>query len=124
MRWNHSVVLISFVTLVCATLAQSIVTDADMIEYDRRMAENHKAIFPLAGVVPNEETAKAIALAVAIPIWGKDKVDSELPLRAGLKGNVWTVIGNPHLHGGETGGELIIQVDKRTGAILSFLHTQ
>jgi hypothetical protein len=124
MRWNHSVVLISFVTLVSATLAQSIVTDTEIIEYDRRMAENHKTTFPLAGVVPNEETAKAIALAVAIPIWGKDKVDSELPLRAGLRGNVWTVIGNPHLHGGETGGELVIQLDKRTGAILSFLHTQ
>ena len=124
MRWNHSVVLISFVTLVCATLAQSIVTDTDVIEYDRRMAENHKTTFPLAGVVPTEETAKAIALAVAIPIWGKDKVDSELPLRAGLRGNVWTVIGHPHLHGGETGGELVIQLDKRTGAILSFLHTQ
>lgn len=124
MRWNHSVVLISFVALVCATLGQSVVTDADMIEYDRRLAENHKATFPLAGVIPNEETAKAIALAVAIPIWGNDKVDSELPLRAGLKGNVWTVIGNPHLHGGQTGGELVIQLDKRTGAVLSFLHTQ
>ncbi len=83
MRWNHSVVLISFVTLVCATLAQSVVTDADMIEFDRRIAENHKTTFPLSGVVPNEETARAIALAVAIPIWGKDKVNSELPPRAG-----------------------------------------
>jgi hypothetical protein len=32
--------------------------------------------------------------------------------------------GDPHLHGGQTGGELIIQLDKRTGAVLSFLHTQ
>jgi hypothetical protein len=55
---------------------------------------------------------------------GKETVRSELPLRAGLKGNVWTVIGNPHLKGGETGGELIIQLDKKTGAVLTFLHTQ
>jgi hypothetical protein len=95
-----------------------------MIEYDRRLAENHKTVLPATGVVPDAETAKSIAQAVAIPIWGKDKVTSELPLRAGLKGNVWTVIGDPHLHGGETGGELIIQLNKRTGAVLSFLHTQ
>ena len=110
--------------LLGSCVAQSVVTDREMIEYDRRLAENHKTVFPAAGIVPNAETAKSIALAVAIPIWGKKKVASELPLRAGLKGNVWTVIGNPHLHGGETGGELIIQLDKRTGAVLAFLHTQ
>ena len=105
-------------------VAQSGVSDSDMIEYDRRLAVNHKAVFPAAGVVPDAETAKSIALAVAIPIWGKDIVTSELPLRAGLKENVWTVIGDPHLGVGELGGELIIQLDKRTGAVLSFLHTQ
>jgi NTF2 fold immunity protein len=110
--------------LLGSGIAQTVVSDSAMIEYDRRVAEKHKAVFPAAGVVPDEETAKSIALAVAIPIWGKDKVTSELPLRAGLKGNVWTVIGDPHLHGGQTGGELIIQLDKRTGAVLSFLHTQ
>ena len=78
-------------------VAQSGVSDSDMIEYDRRLAVNHKAVFPAAGVVPDAETAKSIALAVAIPIWGKDIVTSELPLRAGLKENVWTVIGDPCL---------------------------
>jgi hypothetical protein len=110
--------------LLGSAIAQSVASDADMIEYDRRLAENHKTVFPAAGVVPDAETAKSIALAIAIPIWGKDKVTSELPLRAGLNGNVWTVIGNPHLQGGEMGGELIIQLDKRTAAVLSFLHTQ
>src|SRR4051794_39058525 len=83
------------------------VSDSDMIEYDRRLAANHKTEFPSKGVIPDAETAKSIALAVAIPIWGKELVTSELPLRAGLKGNVWTVIGDPHFHGGQTGGELV-----------------
>jgi hypothetical protein len=82
--------------LLGSGLAQSVVSDSDMIEYDRRLAENYKTVFPAAGVVPDADTAKSIALAVAIPIWGKDIVTSELPLRAGLKGNVWTVIGDPH----------------------------
>lgn len=124
MRRNTVVACLVGVVLIGSGVAQRIVSDSDMIEYDRRVAEKYKAVFPAAGVVPDVETAKSIALAVAIPIWGKDKVTSELPLRAGLKGNVWTVIGDPHLHGGETGGELIIQLDKRTGAVLSFLHTQ
>jgi len=105
-------------------VAQSVVSDNDMIEYDRRLTVNYKSVFPAAGVVPDPETAKSIALAVAVPIWGKDQVTSELPLRAGLKRNVWTVIGSPHLRGGEVDGNLIIQLDKRTGAVLSFLHTQ
>lgn len=105
-------------------LAQTTVSDSDMVEYDRRVAEKHKTVFPTAGIVPDADTAKAIALAVALPIWGKNTVTSELPLRAGLRGNVWTVIGDPHLHGGQNGGELVVQLDKRTGAVLSLLHTQ
>lgn len=124
MRRSTLVACLVGAVLLGSGIAQTVVSDSDMIEFDRRVAEKHKAVFPAAGVVPDAETAKSIALAVAIPIWGKDKVTSELPLRAGLKGNVWTVIGNPHLHGGETGGELIIQLDKQTGAVLSFLHTQ
>jgi hypothetical protein len=108
--------------IVGVVLAQSVDKDAKMIEYDQRIAESYKTALPVAGVVPNEETAKAIAIAVAIPIWGKNQVDSELPLRAGLKGSVWTVIGTSPQHG--FGGELIIQLDKRTGAVLSRLHTQ
>lgn len=123
MSRNTFVACLVGAVLLGSGIAQS-VSDSDMIEYDRRLAASHKTEFPAAGVIPDAETAKSIALAVAIPIWGKEKVTSELPLRAGLKGNVWTVIGDPHLHGGQTGGELIIQLDKRTGAVLSFLHTQ
>jgi hypothetical protein len=124
MRRNTLVACLVGAVLLGSGIAQTVVSDSDMIEYDRRLAEEHKGVFPVAGVVPDAETAKSIALAVAIPIWGKDKVTSELPLRAGLKGNVWTVIGNPHLHGGETGGELIIQLDKKNSEVLSILHTQ
>jgi hypothetical protein len=124
MRRNTLVTCLVGAVLLGSGIAQTVISDSDIIEYDRRVAEKHKTVFPAAGVVPDAETAKSIVLAIATPIWGKDKVTSELPLRAGLKGNVWTVIGNPHLQGGETGGELIIQLDKRTGAVLSLLHTQ
>jgi hypothetical protein len=89
--------------LLGSGIAQTVVSDGDMIEYDRRLAATHKACFPSAGIVPDTETAKSIALAVAIPIWGRDMVTSELPLKAGLKADVWTVIGSPHLNGGPGG---------------------
>lgn len=108
--------------IVGVVLAQSVDKDAEMIEFDRRIAESQKWPLPPAGVVPNEETARAIATAVAIPIWSKTQVERELPLRADLKGSVWTVIGTPPQRG--VGGELVIQLDKRTGAVLSVLHTQ
>ena len=88
MRRNTLVACLIGAVLLGSGIAQTVVSDSDMIEYDRRIAEKYKAVFPSAGVVPNAETAKSIALAVAIPIWGKDKVTSELPFRAGLKGNV------------------------------------
>jgi|ERR1035438_1538135 hypothetical protein len=123
MRRIRTVAWILFGLFLSTCLAQSIGGDEDWIEYDRRLATHYKASFPAAGVIPDADTAKAVAEAIAIPIWGKKIVQSELPLKAGLKGNVWTVIGDPHLKGGETGGELIIQLDKKTGAVLTFLHT-
>jgi hypothetical protein len=123
MRRNALAACIVGAVLMSSGVTQTIESDSEMIEYDRRLAEKHTTVFPAAGIIPDAGTAKSIALAIAIPIWGKDKVASELPLRADLKGNVWTVIGNPHLHGGEMGGELIIQLDKKNGAVLSFLHT-
>jgi NTF2 fold immunity protein len=121
MRRSKLVACFMGALLLGSGIAQSVVSENDMIEYDRRLAESYKTVFPAAGVVPDADTAKSIALAIAIPIWGKETVTSELPLRAALKGDVWTVIGNPPLH---AGGELIIQLDRRTRAVLSLLHTQ
>jgi hypothetical protein len=122
MRRNIVLASVIGAALLGSGVAQSVVSDADRIEYDRRLAQTHKTVFPKSGVVPDAETAEAIALAIAIPVWGKKTVESELPLLAELEGNVWTVIGKSPSRG--VGGELIIQLDKRNGAVLSLLHTQ
>ncbi|MFT4112478.1 NTF2 fold immunity protein [Silvibacterium sp.] len=125
MKQGRTRILVIGSLLLAGTLAaQTTVSDDDWIEYDRRLAEHAHLSIPASGLIPDQATAAAVAAAIAVPIWGKDVVSAELPLKARLKGNVWTVIGDPHLHGGETGGELIIQLDRRTGAVLSFLHTQ
>jgi hypothetical protein len=124
MRGYNIATCAAAVFLIGIALGQSTTANKEWIEYDRRLAENYRGPFPAAGIIPDAATAELVAQAIAIPIWGKKIVESELPLRAGLKGNAWTVLGDPHLHGGQLGGELIIQLDKRNGAVLKILHTQ
>jgi hypothetical protein len=76
---------------------------------------------PAAGYVPDSDTAIAIATAVLTPIYGKTTIDAEKPWKAGLKDGVWTVVGT--FNGKGEGGEAIVQIDKRTGAIKFVTHT-
>lgn len=80
-------------------------------------------------VVPDSETAVKIAEAVLIPVYGKQKIESERPFNAKLKNNIWTVSGTLHCpdgHGGITthcfGGVAVVQLSKTNGRILSIVH--
>jgi hypothetical protein len=74
------------------------------------------------GVVPDEATAIAIAEAVLIPVYGKDKILSERPFKAKLEKGVWTVYG--FLPEGWIGGTAQVKIDKAHGAILGLTHYQ
>jgi hypothetical protein len=80
--------------------------------------EKHNVI-PVKGYVPNEETAIKIAIAVLIPIYGKETIENEKPYVAKLKDNVWHVNGS--LKSG-VGGVAVTEIDKKTGAILRVSH--
>jgi hypothetical protein len=82
MRKARAIAWVLFGLFLSTCVAQSIVSDKDMIEYDRRLATHYKADFPAAGVIPDSDTAKAIAMAVAIPIWARKP--SDLNFRSGL----------------------------------------
>jgi hypothetical protein len=49
---------------------------------------------PKPGVVPDAETAKRIAEAVWVPLYGVEEVANQAPSRAELKYNVWVVTGS------------------------------
>jgi ATP-dependent Clp protease ATP-binding subunit ClpA len=49
---------------------------------------------PRNGVVPDEQTAKRIAEAVWIPVYGEDRVAAQAPLKVELKANIWIVSGS------------------------------
>ncbi len=120
-RIPNAIALLVAVALVVPCIGQQPSTE-EMLEYDRRLATQVNTQVPSQGFVPNAETAIAVAKAVATPVLGATEVNEELPLRAGLKDGVWTVIGT--FKGAGQGGELVVQIDKKTGKILSLFHTQ
>lgn len=91
------------------------------ITYARRIIAGQKTYQPSAGYVPDSTTAVRIATAVLDPIYGKAKIAAEKPWHVGLIDGVWTVVGT--FNGRGNGGEAIVQIDKRTGAIKFVGHT-
>ena len=84
---------------------------------------------PPGGYVPDATTATKIAEAVLIPVYGEEKINSEKPFNAELKGGVWTVSGTlrcPDGHRGTTtacaGGTATVKIAKDDGRILFMIH--
>jgi hypothetical protein len=75
---------------------------------------------PPAGFVPNSTTARAIAEAVLIPIYGRAQIDRERPLVATLNRSTWTVRGA--LPRGFRGGVAEVRLSKIDGRILWLWH--
>jgi hypothetical protein len=74
---------------------------------------------PPKGFVPDSLTAVRVAEAVLVPVYGQAVIDDEKPLRAVLKGGVWTVRG--HIKGGP-GGVSHVEIAKADARILRMTH--
>jgi hypothetical protein len=70
---------------------------------DGRAVANAQSYAPKEGFVPDSTTAVKIAEAVLIPVYGKEKVESERPFKTTLKNGVWTVNGTLHCSDGKGG---------------------
>jgi hypothetical protein len=103
-----------------ATLAFGLISTNPLLA---QKEEKHNVI-PEKGYVPDEDTAIKIAIAVWIPIYGKEKIENEKPYIAELKDNVWYVQGSLPKQKGMimVGGVAIAEIDKKTGAILRISH--
>jgi hypothetical protein len=106
---------------ITALVAQTATDEREEFEYVRHQIRTSHSFVPKGGFVPDKETAIAIAYAVSAAAYGRNSIDEEKPLRADLKGSIWTVLGT--LHGARIGGTLIVQIDKRTGRILYLNHS-
>jgi hypothetical protein len=70
-------------------------------------------VLPKAGVVPDADTAMRIAEAVWTPLYGAETIQSQMPLTAELKFNIWTVTGAAASPGTEALFAVILQADGR-----------
>ncbi|HWP31982.1 MAG TPA: NTF2 fold immunity protein [Fimbriimonadales bacterium] len=77
---------------------------------------------PKSGFVPDAATAKRIAEAVWIPIYGKKQIEKEKPFRSRLENNVWMVLGTAPEY--VLAGEAIAEISKNDGRILHVSHTE
>jgi hypothetical protein len=81
--------------------------------------------------VPNAQTAVAIAEAVLVPVYGRQKVQSERPYKAVLSGDVWRVSGTLYCSNGEpqsetnptcAGGVAVVELSEYDAHIISMTH--
>ncbi|MYM21097.1 hypothetical protein GTP46_00345 [Duganella sp. FT135W] len=74
---------------------------------------------PPEGFVPDQQTAALIAEAVLVPIYGVETIQRQKPFRIDLRKGVWTVEGGTYP---APGGNFMIRISKKTGAILFVIH--
>jgi len=77
---------------------------------------------PSVGYVPDQETAIRIAVAIWIPIYGKEQIERERPYKAILKNGIWYVTGS--LPEGSFGGVAEAEINKESGCIIRISHGQ
>lgn len=75
---------------------------------------------PPGGYVPDAETAKRIAEAVWLPIYGEKEIANERPFNAILSDGIWTVTGS--LPYDCCGGVAEIEIRKTDGKIIRVFH--
>jgi len=73
-------------------------------------------------MVPNAETAIAIAIAVWNPVYGEKEIASEKPYHAVLKNGRWTVTSS--VPQGWIGGAATAVISKRDGRVIKIYHTK
>jgi hypothetical protein len=77
---------------------------------------------PKSGFIPDEATAIKVAEAILSPIYGEKQILGERPFHATLNDGTWTVSGS--LPKGWDGGVATIRIDKKTGGVISYIHTK
>lgn len=91
---------------------------------DMKLSESSigRGYIPKNGFVPDAVTAIKIAMAVLIPIYGEQTIESEHPFTATLSKEVWTIAGS--VPKGQVGGVAEIRISKTSGRVLRVVHSK
>ena len=88
--------------------------------YEKSEVEWEKEFIPPEGLVPDEQTAISIAVAVLSPIYGKDKIASQKPYQVFLVDGYWVITGSLSIR--KVGGTATIVIAKADGRIINISH--
>jgi NTF2 fold immunity protein of polymorphic toxin system component/carboxypeptidase family protein len=83
---------------------------------------NYSEFLRLNGVIPDGETAIAVAMAVFKPVFSKEYTAKFVPYQARFNDGVWTVYGT--LTQGSRGGTPMLKIQKSDGKVLEVWHSQ
>jgi hypothetical protein len=75
---------------------------------------------PKGGIVPDAETAKKIAEAVLVPIYGAEAINQQKPFDAVLKKGVWHISGK--ILRGVLGGSFQMEIIQKDGRVVRIFH--
>ena len=90
--------------------------------HDPRCDRSVDLVQPRRGIISNAQTASAVALAYLVPVYGSANISRQLPLRANLHDEMWTVEGV--LPPGSIGGNAMIVLCQRNGTVLRMIHSK
>jgi hypothetical protein len=92
-------------------------------------AAHAQSYMPKDGFIPDSTTALKVAQAVLIPVYGKEKIESERPFKATLENGVWTIDGTLHCLDGKGGvttlcgaGTAEVNLSEADGRVLKMIH--
>ena len=91
-------------------------------EYDDYLEMELVATDGQEDIVPNEQTAVAIAVAVLSNIYGAEHIEREASYNATEHDGFWYVSGT--LPKGKIGGVAHIKIRKKDGAVMGYIHTK
>ena len=110
---NNKRTIIALSLLLLTLIFASFLYAADVQKHDYK---------PVAGYIPDQDTAIKIAVAVWLPIYGKEQIEKEKPYKAKLKNGIWYVTGS--LPEGHVGGVAEAEINKESGCIIRISHGQ
>ena len=88
--------------------------------FDKSEVGYAKEFIPSEGLVPDEQTAISIAVAVWNPIYGEDNIAKQKPYQVFLVDGYWVVCGS--LPKRMVGGTAKIVISKEDGRIINISH--
>ncbi|MCP1106291.1 YbbC/YhhH family protein [Serratia nevei] len=81
-----------------------------------------KGYVPKDGFVPTEEIAREIGLIIASEVYGRKRIEEQIPLLVELDGDKWIIRGSRGKSTYGKGGLLEMHISKKSGEVLFMLH--